>query len=88
MQYENVLFAIPRFTHGLVGRKYKSLREAIEDGFYDAYTEERIKLAFNFENGTLADLKRFCKENKKTILSSDKFFNIFDNMNIDRKSVV
>lgn len=80
MEYENVLFAIPRFTNGLVGRKYNSLREAIADGFYDAYTEERIKLAFNLGSGTLSDFKRFCKENKKTILTSKKFLSIFDSM--------
>ena len=79
--YEDVLFAIPSYTHGLVGRKYKNLREAIEDGFYLPWDEERIRCGFKAGNGTVNDLKRFCKDNEETILSASEFFNILEYVN-------
>lgn len=82
MNEVKVLFAIPSYTHGLAGRKYKNMREAIKDGTYDAWTDERIKLAFNFGNGTLKDLKRFCKDNKEKIISSECFYKILNSLNL------
>lgn len=40
------------------------IKKAIADGWYLEWTPERIKHAFNFGNGTIADLKKHMKMNK------------------------
>lgn len=40
------------------------LMEAIKQGWYVAYDEERIRKAHNFGHGTMADMKRYMKNNK------------------------
>lgn len=40
-------------------------QQAINDGFFIDWTEKRIKNAFNFGNGTEADLKRYMNDNKQ-----------------------
>lgn len=50
-----IQFYIDSFT----GRPYKSINEAIQDGGYSVWCNEKIKLAFSFGNGTEKDFKRF-----------------------------
>ena len=40
-------------------------KEAIKDGFLNAWTPERIRGAFNFGNGTESDFKRYMDNNKE-----------------------
>lgn len=37
--------------------------KAMEEGFFHTWTEENLKNAFAFGNGTLKDFKRFAKDN-------------------------
>lgn len=41
------------------------IKKAITDGFYMTWTQERIKGAFSFGNGTEKDLKQYMENNKK-----------------------
>ena len=43
----------------------EALQKAIADGYFLIWTKERIKNAFNFGEGTEADLKRYMKDNKQ-----------------------
>lgn len=78
MQYDILCFSIPTYSNGLVGRKYKNLHDAICDGTYCPWNEKRVQRAFAFGNGTMSDLKRFCKSNKERIISPEKFFQILE----------
>ena len=46
------------------GNTPESRQNAINDGFFNIWTEERIKNAFNNGNGTETDLKRYMNDNK------------------------
>lgn len=60
-----IQFTIDSFSHGLTGRPYNSIKDAIQDGgSYSVWCNEKIKLAFSFGNGTEKDFKRYCKDNK------------------------
>lgn len=78
MQYENVLFAVDSHTNGIAGRKYKNAKEAIFDDSWQPWDDARIKRAFSFGNGTMADFKRFCKDNLIWILPASKFMPILE----------
>lgn len=55
-----IQFTINSFSHGLTGRPYNSIKDAIQDGgSYSVWCNEKIKLAFSFGNGTEKDFK--CK---------------------------
>jgi hypothetical protein len=69
-----IQFTIDSFSGGISGRRYKSINEAIQDGGYSVWCNEKIKLAFNFGNGTEKDFKRYCKDNKCKIISENEFF--------------
>lgn len=71
-----ILFEVDRLSHGCVGRPYKNRLEAIKDGSWSPWNENRIKGAFNFNQGTMSDFKRFAKDNKFDILSEDEFWAI------------
>lgn len=45
-----IQFTIDSFSGGISGRRYKSINEAIQDGGYSVWCNEKIKLAFNFGN--------------------------------------
>lgn len=47
-----IQFAIDSFSNGLSGRPYNSIKDAIKDGGYSVWCNEKIKLAFSFGNGT------------------------------------
>lgn len=47
-----IQFTINSFSHGISGRPYKSINEAIQDGGYSVWCNKKIKLAFSFGNGT------------------------------------
>ena len=64
-----IQFTINSFSNGLTGRPYNSINEAIQDGGYSVWCNEKIKLAFRFGNGTEKDFKRYCKDNKCKIVS-------------------
>lgn len=65
-----IQFTINSFSHGLTGRPYNSIKDAIQDGgSYSVWCNEKIKLAFSFGNGTEKDFKRYCKDNKCKIVS-------------------
>lgn len=64
-----IQFSIDSFSNGISGRPYKSINEAIQDGGYSVWCNEKIKLAFSFGNGTEKDFKRYCKDNKCKIIS-------------------
>lgn len=56
-----IQFSIDSFSNGISGRPYKSINEAIQDGGYSVWYNEKIKLAFSFGNGTEKDLKDIAK---------------------------
>lgn len=46
-----IQFTINSFSHGLTGRPYNSIKDAIQDGgSYSVWCNEKIKLAFSFGN--------------------------------------
>lgn len=53
-----IQFTINSFSHGLTGRPYNSIKDAIQDGGYSVWCNEKIKKAFSFGNGTEKDFKR------------------------------
>jgi hypothetical protein len=69
-----IQFAIDSFSNGLSGRPYNSIKDAIKDGGYSVWCNEKIKLAFSFGNGTEKDFKRYCKDNKCKIISENEFY--------------
>lgn len=55
-----IQFTINSFSHGLTGRPYNSIKDAIQDGgSYSVWCNKKIKLAFSFGNGTEKDFKRY-----------------------------
>ena len=44
---------------------YKNINDAIKDGCYNLWNDERIKAAFNFGKGEEKHMIRYMKENKK-----------------------
>lgn len=72
-----IQFTINSFSHGLTGRPYNSIKDAIQDGgSYSVWCNEKIKLAFSFGNGTEKDFKRYCKDNKCKIVSESEFYSL------------
>lgn len=69
-----IQFTINSFSHGLTGRPYNSIKDAIQDDGYSVWCNEKIKKAFGFGNGTEKDLKRYCKDNKCRIISESEFY--------------
>ena len=69
-----ILFAIDGFSNKLSGRSYKSVKDAIKDGGYSVWCDQKIKLAFNFGNGNIKDFEEFCKNNKCKIISENEFY--------------
>lgn len=65
-----IQFTIDSFSGGVSGRPYNSINEAIKDGGYSVWCNEKIKLAFSFGNGTEKD----CKDNKCKIVSENEFY--------------
>lgn len=78
MSLMEAYFVVDRFNHGCSGRKYKNRREAVMDGAYQVWNENRIRRGFQFGCGTLEDLKRCCKDNNADILSPEEFYKILD----------
>lgn len=64
-----IQFTIDSFSGGISGRPYKSIKDAIQDGGYSVWCNEKIKKAFSFGNGTEKDFKRYCK-----IISESDFY--------------
>lgn len=64
-----IQFTIDSFSGGLSGRPYNSIKDAIQDGGYSVWCNQKIKKAFSFGNGTEKDFKRYCKDNKCKIVS-------------------
>lgn len=64
-----IQFSINSFSNGLSGYPYNSIKDAIKDGSYSVWCNQKIKLAFSFGNGTEKDFKRYCKDNKCKIVS-------------------
>lgn len=57
---------IREYSKALVYQKCNgSIEKATEYGFYSDWTEERIKGAFSFGNGTEKDLRRYMNDNKQ-----------------------
>lgn len=71
-----IQFTIDSFSGGVSGRPYNSINEAIKDGGYSVWCNEKIKLAFSFGNGTEKDFKRYCKDNKCKIISENEFYSL------------
>lgn len=69
-----IQFTIDSFSGGISGRPYNSIKDAIEDGGYSVWCNEKIKLAFSFGNGTEKDFERYCKYNKCKIVSENEFY--------------
>lgn len=69
-----IQFTINSFSHGLTGRPYKSIKDAIQGDGYSVWCNEKIKKAFSFGNGTEKDFKRYCKDNKCKIVSENEFY--------------
>lgn len=64
-----IQFTIDSFSGGLSGRPYNSIKDAIQDGGYSVWCNEKIKLAFSFGDGAEKDFKRYCKDNKCNVIS-------------------
>lgn len=45
-------------------RELGGVKDAVRQGWFTTWDERRIKGAFNFGNGTIADFNRFMKQNK------------------------
>lgn len=75
-----VYFDVDMYDHGCCGVPFKSVLNAIKAGCYMPYDECRIKKAFNFGKGTLADLKRFAKANKSQLLTANEFYSLLDKL--------
>ena len=71
-----IQFTIDSFSGGISGRPYNSIKDAIKDGGYSVWCNEKIKLAFSFGNGTEKDFKRYCKDNKCKIISENEFYSL------------
>lgn len=69
-----IQFTIDSFSGGISGRPYKSIKDAIRDGGYSVWCNEKIKKAFSFGNGTEKDFKRYCKDNLCNIISESDFY--------------
>lgn len=69
-----IQFSIDSFSNGLSGRSYESIRDAIKDGSYSVWCNQKVKQAFNFDNGTEKDFKEFCRNNKCKVLSENEFY--------------
>lgn len=69
-----IQFTIDSFSGGISGRPYNSIKDAIKDGGYSVWCNEKIKLAFSFGNGTEKDFERYCKYNKCKIVSENEFY--------------
>lgn len=64
-----IQFTIDSFSGGISGRPYNSIKDAIQDGGYSVWCNEKIKKAFSFGNGTEKDFERYCK-----IISESDFY--------------
>lgn len=82
-----VLFIVDRCNRGCTGVRYKNKGEAINDGGYMPYDERRIKLGFNFGNGTIQDLKRFARCNNADILNEYEFYNILRGLKLSESEL-
>lgn len=71
-----IQFTIDSFSGGLSGRPYNSIKDAIQDGGYSVWCNQKIKKAFSFGNGTEKDFKRYCKDNKCKIISENEFYSL------------
>lgn len=72
-----IQFTINSFSHGLTGRPYNSIKDAIQDGdSYSVWCNEKIKKAFSFGNGTEKDFERYCKDNKCKIVSENELYSL------------
>lgn len=69
-----IQFTIDSFSGGLSGRPYNSIKDAIQNGGYSVWCNEKIKLAFSFGNGMEKDFKRYCKDNYCKIISENEFY--------------
>lgn len=69
-----IQFTINSFSHGLTGRPYNSIKDAIQDDGYSVWCNEKIKKTFSFGNGTEKDFERYCKDNKCKIVSESEFY--------------
>lgn len=63
-----IQFTINSFSNGM----YNSIKDAIQDGGYSVWCNEKIKKAFSFGNGTEKDFERYCKDNKCKIVSENE----------------
>lgn len=45
-----IQFTIDSFSNGISGRPYNSIKDAIQDGGYSVWCNEKIKKAFSFGN--------------------------------------
>ena len=79
------VYTINTFDHGCCGRKHKNVQEAIIQGSWDMWPEQRIKKCFNFANGTMNDLKRFCKDNHSQIYEENEFTSLLDTIPEEHK---
>ena len=79
------VYTIDTYNHGRCGRKHKNMQEAIVQGSWDVWPEQRIKLGFNFAKGTMQDLKRFCKDNFSKIYNENEFMALLETVPEDSK---
>lgn len=71
-----IQFTIDSFSGGLSGRPYNSIKDAIQDGGYSVWCNEKIKKAFSFGNGTEKDFERYCKDNKCKIVIYKELYSL------------
>lgn len=55
-----------------------SVKESILKDDYTLWDERRIRLTFNFRQGTMKDLEKFCKDNGERIIGFEDFKKVLD----------
>lgn len=83
-----IQFTIDSFSGGLSGRPYNSIKDAIQDGGYSVWCNEKIKKAFSFGNGTEKDFERYCKDNKCKIVSESEFYIVENSIGSFQKPII
>lgn len=69
-------FTINKYDHGCCGREYPSKLDAIKDGAWSPWTEERVRRAHNLGRGTMKDHEWHNKLNHKVVVSKEEFWRI------------
>ena len=66
INFEKWAHKIPENTVAIeIHKSRKTAQEEFNNGSFLCWTPEKIKSAFNFNNGTIVDFKKYAKRNKQ-----------------------